>query len=210
MDNHRAALWVWLTELSPDDRYSLFHIDWHWDCTEMPQLGIDRIRDAEPLTLAEFLGIESSDPEIPLIRWDNYIDPLPFLRPNAGESFLTAHQDVLRDRIFEDPRFHQYERPEFLLSELTDLLEETEGKILFNLDLDFFVWRIGGNQLIAFSNELIEAIIDQINLIPKERLVLTVAWSPECSGGWHAAANLCRIVCNRLGIECPAEQLTGL
>lgn len=31
MDNHRAALWCWLQHIDPKQRYSLFHVDQHYD-----------------------------------------------------------------------------------------------------------------------------------------------------------------------------------
>src|ERR1041385_2164527 len=96
MDNHRGALWCWLRELRSEDEYSLIHIDWHWDAAA----GDDdaRIQAAEAaagegsLTLDGLLSLTPAGRSLAIVRWDNYIAPLPGLRPQAPAAFLTAPQ----------------------------------------------------------------------------------------------------------------------
>jgi hypothetical protein len=40
MDNHRGALWCWINCVPRDERYSFFHLDYHWDATSYPDVDL--------------------------------------------------------------------------------------------------------------------------------------------------------------------------
>ena len=104
MDNHRAALWCWLTELAEDDPYTLVHLDFHWDGARMTPGDSDKLRAAWPLSIEDYGSLREDVFGHPLVRWDNYICPLLNLRNNVKAAHLVAHQD--EDILTQDIKSH--------------------------------------------------------------------------------------------------------
>ena len=76
MDNHRAALWCWLQHIKKDEKYSLFHIDRHYDTlnSRMKEwLGV--LPDLTKLSINEYLELKylCEGTEANIIRYDNYL-----------------------------------------------------------------------------------------------------------------------------------------
>ena len=97
MDNHRAALWCWMQEISAQHAYCAFHIDAHYDCAGAPDAEwLNSIPDIRVMSFADYLSISdpnSTSPAIPAIRWDNYLSLFLAKYPSqCAELFTTTHQ----------------------------------------------------------------------------------------------------------------------
>jgi hypothetical protein len=211
MDNHLAALWCWLQFLQIEDFYTLVHIDWHWDCAEMNDIDIDKISSLNSSNLQDFLNLKSYHPMLlekyPIICWDNYIDPLFKLRPNISNARFTVHQQRCDSRIFNYDFFLEFEM-ECFFSDLNYNLENEKGKLLINVDLDYFFLSINEDKYQAFSDEFIKVIARQITNKVSENTILTIAWSPECCGGWQQSMRISNILCEILEIDFPCSELS--
>ncbi len=194
MDNHLAALWCWLRELRPEHEYSLVHVDYHWD--DAPGFA-GSFRSA--LSFKDFIAQRALGCSAAM--YDNYIEPLQQLRPLAKSAILIAHQDPEPDRClgFADDEY-RYQGIDGL--QWLDHCEHFAGKVLVNLDLDFFFCE---NECV-FTPDFIESTVARLaSNFP--HAVWTIAWSPECCGGWRNAARVSDLVCEKLQISFRADQL---
>lgn len=204
MDNHLAALWCWLKELSPDEQYTLFHIDWHWDAAAMPPEYLPCLAACD--NLDSFLALRSNDPGHAMVRWDNYIHPLFTLRPGLLEAFFTVHQANPPSWLLEDERICVHSVESFFYHLKTNF-QDARGRLLINLDLDYFFLSMAASHVRAFTDEFLVELVRLIRTTSRADSILTVAWSPECCGGWDQAAAVCRVLCRELDIACPADSL---
>ena len=97
MDNHRAALWCWMQHITPQKRYSLFHIEAHYDTRSVKGASwLSSVPDLQSLSLADYLsfGTERAGTENwPLISWDNYLSLFFEKYPTLlSECFFATHQ----------------------------------------------------------------------------------------------------------------------
>ena len=212
MDNHLAALSCWLNNLSIEDDYTLYHIDFHWDCGAMNDAEVRKLKEIDYTSLEKFLAVESTlnGKVVPTVLWDNYIYPLPFLRPNIKQAFLTDHLPTHVADFVRDKKFEFYCSVEEFFSQLSDKLDNNKGKILFNLDIDFFFWRSNQNRVQVFSNDFIEMLTQKIRIYFSDNMLLTIALSPECCGGWRNALNVCEVFCKKLDVDFPTSRITEL
>ncbi len=206
MDNHRAALWCWMKHISPEKRYSLFHIDAHYDARSVKDAPwLASVPDLTSITLAEYLefgkGKESAE-KWPLIAWDNYLSLFFEKFPaTLAECFLATHQ-------MGDPPEpyvkHEHMIPKIFSENLPSFLEDyhNDGWIL-NLDIDYFFCKSGEKYIPMFSEAFIDSFIEAVaEVIRKGQLIcMTIALSPECCGGWHASEAMCSRITSGLGFN---------
>jgi hypothetical protein len=215
MDNHLGALWCWLRELRPEDEYSLLHIDYHWD--DAAEVDPERIRAAEirsapgSLALQELLALKTRivSHVHQLVRWDNYIQPLPGVRPLAREAYSFVHESNEGNGPLSFALAERHTSIESL-GRVPDLIPYMPGRLLVNLDFDYFFVRLGDTQMRVFSDEFLSALvrsIDDAARAAKKDTIWTIAWSPECCGGWRHSAEACKVVCGTLGLTCPAAEM---
>lgn len=209
MDNHLAALWCWLQEIKPEELYRLIHIDHHWDALDMSDASIEVIRKHDVTNIDDFLALRSTnDKEFPLVRWDNYIDPMRALRPNYTQMYFHAFQQDTSSRVLDDEKVDVSSSPEwwgnlgYWESEL-----ETD-RVIINFDLDYFFLAVRDEVVRAFSDEFVRAVCERfVKPLLRPDTVLTIAWSPDCCGGWPAASQVSAVFCKALRIAFPANQL---
>lgn len=206
MDNHRAALWCWLQHMSAESRYSVFHIDAHYDCAgTVSEEEMFRLPDLGVIPFHEYLGISvpgwDGEP-VPLIRWDNYLFLFEDLyRGQIAEYVLATHGigDEPTDTTHWE-EIHMSRLPEVYGEFLSDC--GADGWIL-NIDLDYFFARQPTN----FARLQSEHFVSEIFSATRKALdsgsvsCLTICLSPECCGGWQPAEELCYQFCDEIGVD---------
>ena len=95
---------------------------------------------------------------------------------------------------------------EAFFDQVQDVLTDAEGRILINLDLDFFFLYLAGDHRCAFSDAFIDAIL-YLRAAHRHDSITTVAWSPSCTTGWRGSARLCRRLCSAFDLDCVADEL---
>jgi len=206
MDNHRAALWCWMQHISPERRYSLFHIDAHYDTRSIKEASwLASVPDLKNITLADYLAFgteRKSTDKWPLISWDNYLSLFFEKFPETlAECFLATHE-------MGDPPEGSVKYEHMIASIFTRNLQSflkdypSDGWIL-NLDIDYFFCKSGEKYIPMFSDEVIDSFIEAIaEVIQEEKLIcMTIALSPECCGGWQASEIMCSRITSGLGIN---------
>jgi hypothetical protein len=207
MDNHRAALWCWLQEISPLDKYMLLHIDRHYDTANdaghLPSLKLEHLFS---ITLEQYLSISypSSPPgeKYPLFRDDNYMWPLfPVDGSPITEFIFATHNDE------SPPDFEGWhEIAPCALLKLCSEFKYSEHEWIVNIDLDYFFHDFfRQNEPIyirLFSDQYIERVFSSIRYHYQQGkiAVLTIALSPEFCGGWNNAEQICSMVCEIMDI----------
>lgn len=182
MDNHRLALWCWFQVMKKGQRYNLFHIDAHPDMSESALNDFQH--DLWSLTLDNYRSAWQRDTNLPLFRWDNYIEILLKKFPEqVGCTISATHQ------VGSDKHLLEEVKPFNLVKEMNAIFS---GKKyvnslhwIFNLDLDYF-FGAAPEKIELFSEESIFSIVKSIKhgLETEEIAVLTVSLSPECCGSW--------------------------
>lgn len=81
-------------------------------------------------------------------------------------------------------------------------------RLILNFDLDYFFLQIQGEYVRAFSDDFIQKVCEKF-LKPNlhSETILTVAWSPECCGGWLQVAEASRKFFSTLEIQFPYSEL---
>lgn len=214
MDNHLAALWCWLRELTKEEPYVLLHVDQHWDSA-----GFDPISPAvvDGLSLEAFLAVRSPSPvcaHLPLVRWDNFIDPLPKLRRNLRAAFMVAWQsrDIWHGSHFQDRDGVQAVDAIAFLDDPGPTLDgafSDATRVLVDLDLDVFVNGVRHDSmgyptpLDRFPESTAKAMLAALASRVRPQDVVTIALSPECCGTWAKAEALLGWACEAFGVVMP-------
>lgn len=209
MDNHRAALWCWLQEMSDERTYSMFHIDMHYDLHP----GVDNwlpknLPDLATISFEDYLGLSRDDGEsIPLIIYDNYLSIFEECYRHSYKYFFAATQEVGTPPSECSPIEHIRvgDLVEYLRSYLYNDDLAADGWIV-NLDLDYFFARQPTQHKVLFSDSYIDEVFGAIADAYNDGRIscLTVALSPECCGGWDNWDNseaMCKRFVDTLGID---------
>lgn len=204
MDNHRAAMWCWLQHMTKSDKYNLLHVDMHTDCraNELSR-WIKHLPDLTKIDLQSYLDLTlppGSDGErYPVIFWDNFLSI--FLKCFGGE----IDECLFCTHGLGDPPNHTNinDYPIFNLPNYLEIFTEENSNLIIDIDLDFFFSRQGDNSELLFSDNYIELVFRYLKEAMRRGkvAVLTLALSPECSGGWERAESLCAKVCKSLEID---------
>lgn len=185
MDNHRLALWSWFHGMKKGQRYNLFHIDAHPDLSESALKYFDH--DLWSMSLDEYRTAWQADINMPLFRWDNYIEV--FLRKypaQVGHTISATHHVGSLKAMTEDVK------PFDLAKRLNEIFsgEKFVNDLpwIVNLDLDYF-FSAAPEKLELFSEDYLRSLVESIKLGLDSQMieVLTISLSPECCGSWAKA-----------------------
>ena len=206
MDNHRAALWCWLQQIDKDEKYSLLHIDYHYDCLSS-RLGewLKALpQDIGSLAFEDYLRLKyvpaDNAREVPIIRFDNYLS-----------IFLKRYADRINNCIFAT--HGKGDRPVWdngIEVRDTELIgsashELRKGKWIVNVDLDYFFYPNHEDARICrrlYSDEYVDELFKEIAMRYEANTiaVFTLCISPETCGGWEPAENLAKRICRILDL----------
>jgi len=193
MDNHRAALWCWLQNISDSKKYNLLHIDRHYDTlySQMDEWKIVLPKDLQNLSITDYLQLDFNIPgtnlRTPVIRWDNYLSLFLELYPETiDEVLFVTHMEGNNP-----PRWQN-----ITLVYLWHLLKWDylcEGDWIVNIDIDYFFCDAKKNKILMVSLKFIEVLFGIIaaKINDKTISVLTISLSPELCGGWKPAEEVC-------------------
>jgi len=210
MDNHNAALWCWLQEIKSNKKYNLLHIDQHYDTrTSHLDQWLDSIpRDLPKLSIQNYLNLSYYDPnfgeEVKVMWWDNYFPIFDRLfGSQINEYHFFTHKqgskyDAMWNRVSEYSPYAFTNFMKYLFSQ-----EATDHDWIINIDIDYFVYKIEGSEdsFQLIDNEAIDYFINILNEFKDKIEVVTIALSPECSGGWDKALELTNHIATQLGID---------
>lgn len=188
MDNHRLALWSWLKVLNLKKKYNLMHIDAHPDLSDH---GVDTwLQQPFPihqLSLEEYRKTIQVDINIPLFRWDNYMQFfLKYYAENILETYSFTHKLGSNNKLSKDfADIHLLRESEAIFSQSKFINDE---KWIVNLDLDFF-FTSQPHKILMYSEDYINTLCKSLKMGLDNNLieVLTIAFSPECCGSWDNA-----------------------
>ena len=204
MDNHRLALWSWFQQMKPGKKYNLFHIDAHPDLSSSGVSFYNRnLNPLEKMPLDIYRTIIQTDINIPLFRWDNYIQ---FLLVHYNEYLNIDSSISVTHKLGSSLGLKNDFSSIHLLRELSDILLQkrfvNEDKWIINLDIDYF-YSSQPQKLIMYSEEFILNIAEIIKtgLDNKMIEVLTIAFSPECCGSWENAEKVFAILNQKLDLK---------
>jgi hypothetical protein len=219
MDCHLAALWCWLQHLSVDDEYSLLHIDGHWDANLPADNVLAKLIQLKTPSLEDFLALEDRHPLasigiIPGITWDNFIAPITHLRPRIKSGVFIVHQK--QSQGWEQSQF--WRQSQFTAIPASFKSWDTtfkrfwrtmKGRRIVDLDIDyFFTGPENANEVLPRLDKqraMNAGIAIKKNVSLADGDIMTIALSPQCSGGFGNAEEACRIICDHLEIDLPAQ-----
>lgn len=186
MDNHRLALWSWLQILDLNKKYNLLHIDAHPDLSEQGvQYWSQKPTPIHKLSLEEYRTTLQKDINIPIFRWDNYMQFfLKYYSNNILETMSFTHKLGSNSKLNKDfADIHLIRECEGIFSQSKFI---NEDKWIVNLDLDFF-FTSQPQKLLMYSDEFLSNFCKSIKLGLDSNMieVLTIAFSPECCGSWE-------------------------
>ena len=197
MDNHRLALWCWFQKINKDKSYNLFHIDAHPDMAKTAN-GDFSVEDIDLWTcsLEQYRTLMQAEYNLPLFRWDNYIQILySHFRTLVAKknTYLATHNvgatevsavEIQVYAIFSDKKFIN------------------QNNWIVNIDIDYF-FSAQPEKTLMFSTDFIESIAIACKMGLDKGLidVLTIALSPECCGGWAKSQKVLEIFSKILGIK---------
>jgi len=206
MDNHRMAAWCWSQHLDFTQKYTIVHIDKHYDTSTHNQLEIycQNIKiDLHKLSITEYdeMTYEYSKNEwSPIIRWDNYIPIFHnYYNQNIKEYLFFTHKC---DKFWEElEKISGHYSPFNLINDFPDYFEDSKSNLIINLDIDYFFSDYPEYDIV-FSDIIIERVLKNINELTKVNgNVLTIALSPECCGGWENSKKFIRKYGKYLGLN---------
>lgn len=188
MDNHRLALWCWFQKLKIDQRYNLFHIDAHPDMSESALKYFSH--DLWSMSLDQYRKTWQSDINMPLFRWDNYIEIFLRKYPEmVGKTVSATHGLGSAKELSKEVK--PFELAKYMHGLFSGERFENELPWIMNLDLDYF-FSAAPEKFELFSEELVQSIADSIQLGLSNGMiaVLTISLSPECCGSWEKAEKM--------------------
>lgn len=202
MDNHRAALWCWLQEITTDknNKFNLLHIDNHLDMTPK---GLDCCFSSKyalkKTSIKQYLIMRHSCKEygtIPIFSYDNFLRfflqsfsnivnvekayvTLPYSNNKPTAKKNKIDKNFKKTFGFDKTDDDCYSRAKRLYkNDLLNLLkQDSKEKWIIDLDLDYFY----SENTHSLNTELAKEIFTLIkNWYNKKKIVIvTVAWSPE-------------------------------
>lgn len=188
MDNHRLALWCWFQKMKKGQRYNLLHVDAHPDLSESALLHFDH--DLWTMSLDEYRTAWQKDINMPLFRWDNYIEVFLRKYPEmVGKTVSATHHLGSKKELSEEIR--AYDLVKYMGGVFSGERYVNELPWIVNLDLDYF-FSAAPEKISMFSDEFIEGVASAIRLGMESGMVevLTVSLSPECCGSWDKAEGM--------------------
>lgn len=203
MDNHRLALWCWFQKLDSKQRYNLFHIDAHPDMSESALKNFDH--DLWTLSLEAYRSAWQPDINMPLFRWDNYIEVFLQKYPELVGKTVSAthHLGSIKELSVE---VKAYDLVKYMNSLFSGEKFVNDLPWIVNLDLDYF-FSAAPEKVELFSSGYVQSLASALQLGLKSGLikVLTISLSPECCGSWEKA----EIMLSHFGYTIVLDQKKG-
>lgn len=194
MDNHRLALWCWFQKMQKGKRYNLFHVDAHPDMSESALNYFNH--DLWKISLNEYRNSWQKDINMPLFRWDNYIEIFLKKYPEqVGKTISATHHLGSGKELSEEVKaydllknFHGIFSGEKFVNDLPWIL---------NLDLDYF-FSAAPEKVLLFSEDYIVSLARAIELGLQNGIIeiFTISLSPECCGSWEKSEMLLKYFSN--------------
>ena len=209
MDNHRVAMWCWLQEIKTEEKYDLFHLDRHFDTLYSNiETWLKDLPDLNKITLDEYLNFNEKNSNVPIIRYDNYLS-----------IFLEKYPFLLNDCWFstynegDKPKWNNMQAPppKSLPGSFEYWLDQSPNKWIINLDIDLFFCDDGGDSQIQMHSDIFIKSIGEVLKRQKDKdkiAVITIALSPEWSGGWEKAKRACEILTQAMGVNFELTQVS--
>lgn len=188
MDNHRLALWCWFQKLEKNKRYNLFHIDAHPDMSESALKYFHH--DLWTMDLKTYRETWQDDINMPLFRWDNYIEIFLKRYPELiGQTFSATHHLGSNKTLSEDIR--AYDLIKFSQGVFSGGKYVNDLPWIVNLDLDYF-FSAAPEKLLLFSEDYMKKLAESLSLGLSNGMIaiLTISLSPECCGSWKKAESV--------------------
>ncbi|MBC7428087.1 MAG: UPF0489 family protein [Bacteriovorax sp.] len=185
MDNHRLALWCWFQKLEKNKRYNLFHIDAHPDMSESALKYFKH--DLWKMSLDEYRKEWQQDINMPLFRWDNYIEVFLQKYPEMiGKTVSATHHLGSPKELSEEVR--AYDLAKYMHGIFSGEKFVNDLGWIVNLDLDYF-FSAAPEKLEMFNESFVENLARSIKAGLENKMisVLTISLSPECCGSWGKA-----------------------
>lgn len=205
MDNHRAAMWCWLQEISSDQVVGLLHVDEHYD-TKYSRMDEwkENLPPLRGLTIEEYLRLEFKvgfGTVVPIIQWDNYLSLFFELFPHQVCRSIFATQNEGDKPNVSHARFVEaWKVPE----NLDYWLDQDATSWIVNIDLDYFFCDQDGERKLMYSHEYINSFFSSLQRVREAGKVacLTICLTPDegYTGGWAQAEELCARACEILEI----------
>ena len=199
MDNHLAAIWCW-EQLDRIKKYSLLHIDAHYDLGGVPfEHDFYHRLDLTQMPVEALMSVKSAyfqSENVPFFLWDNYIhlfaDKFPslinryiFMTQKAGD-FYPIDEDTEEKDIWHLKYMFQEFYPE---------------NWLLNLDIDYFVEAVNGTYKQIFTDDYIRDIGAWIKTHYSKFHQIIIALSPDCCGGWEQSLRIANLLLEPLEIR---------
>lgn len=189
MDNHRTAAWCWVNHIDENEKYTIIHIDKHYDTLgNQIEAWTKPIKNGlKNLSLDEYDNIEYQKDKFErykIFRWDNYIPIFHYYYSNQiTEYVFYTHNrgsipDILNKHITHCPAYN-------LFNCFYDYYAKSAEKLIINLDIDYFFYDNPHYNLLFSESAIINLIEDIMTLVKNKKNLLTIALSPECCGGWE-------------------------
>lgn len=206
MDNHLAAAWCWAQKIDNSKRYGLFHIDRHYDL--LNNLGDNCLNNNRDILVSNDFNAYYSikDNDMPIMRFDNYIDTFNRLFPNLIQFiYFATHNDGSDELGTSVANISNY-KPEIwdLQSNIRYWIVDSNNDIdswIVNIDIDYFFQNIEEENHLFLTKRYIKSVCREIKQSLSKIDVVTIALSPEFCNGWGNSFQILRIICNELGIN---------
>lgn len=196
MDNHLAAIWCW-EKLPRNKRYSLFHIDAHYDLGECPpSYSLYSETDLSTIPITELTNfVDPNYKETPYFQWDNYL-----------HLFNRKYKGVLKEVFFITQRLDNWFELEGVMYEELDIWNIDpkicfDNPVILNLDIDYFFEQNSGSHFKLFNEDLVYSFAKWLALNRHKFEQITIALSPECCGGWNHSINMANLILSELNLH---------
>ncbi|QQG40517.1 MAG: UPF0489 family protein [Candidatus Levyibacteriota bacterium] len=209
-DNHRVALWCWMQRLNLTKKYSLIHIDEHFDTGSIHEWKqhTPTAEKIKQMSINEYRSY-TNDLNCRIFRYDNYLSFMGECYYYLIDKFYIGHH--VSSFPQENPKFIYTNLDIFSVKSLFEKINFNKDKFIFNLDLDYFIGPKAKDQKSQFKSDDINKFFTGIKkMIDKDRIiVLTIALSPDadCSGSWKDAEKFCEKYIPILGIKFKLQKL---
>lgn len=190
MDNHRMAAWCWAASFDPNAKYTIIHIDKHYDTlgSNLSLLTSAIGRDIKSLSLKEYNKLEFNCGLGPykVFKWDNYIPLFHHFYADSIIEYLFFTHDV--GTIPEYLKKHiQHLSVHKLIEYFPSMFIDYTDRLIINVDIDYFFVESSNFSNYLSDNATKKIVRSIMNLADDPRNIVTIALSPDCCGGWDKA-----------------------
>lgn len=210
MDNHRLAPWCFWQHIDESSKWKLFHIDRHYDAQwDNREFWLSHIEDQHRTDLDAFMAatFRASFCTTELFRWDTVLTA-------AVHADVTRFADIVLATGGAGDSPSGFETRELNPWQLIWSLEEAAdpeyeddepSRWWVDVDLDYFTaTHLDGDVLTLMSPDYIKRLGTALRhgVDRGHFAVVTVALSPEATGGWDLAAQALELLLSAWP-ECP-------